>query len=56
MATFITTTVQKCPCGQLGNVAIDCKQWAENARWNDVGGYSALAEECRQFCRNGHRQ
>ena len=33
-----------------------CAQCAENARWNEAGGYAFLAEQCRQYCRNGHRE
>lgn len=32
-----------------------CAQCLSNARWNDAGGYHELAEKCRQYCRNGHR-
>lgn len=32
-----------------------CCQCEANARWNDAGGYVDLAEECREYCRNGHR-
>lgn len=32
-----------------------CAQCASNAQWNETGGYLELAEECRNYCRRGHR-
>lgn len=32
-----------------------CAQCLANANWNDAGGYHELAEQCGQYCRNGHK-
>lgn len=32
-----------------------CEPCANNIRTNEAGGYPELAEEWREFCRNGHR-
>jgi hypothetical protein len=33
-----------------------CVQCESNARWNEAGGYHELAESCREYCRNGHKE
>lgn len=33
-----------------------CVQCEANARWNEAGGYRELAQECRDYCRRGHKE
>lgn len=33
-----------------------CLQCESNARWNEAGGYHDLAEQCREYCRRGHKE
>lgn len=33
-----------------------CAQCEANARWNEAGGYHELAEQCREYCRRGHKE
>jgi hypothetical protein len=32
-----------------------CAQCEANAQTNEAGGYRGLADECRAYCRRGHR-
>jgi hypothetical protein len=38
------------------NTPVICAQCESNARWNEAGGYRELAEKCREYCRNGHKE
>lgn len=41
----------------LGGVTVGvCVQCESNARWNEAGGYNQLAEQCRDYCRRGHKE
>lgn len=49
----VETTVCGCFCEPP---FVACAQCEANARHNEAGGYLELAEQCRAYCRRGHRE
>ncbi|HEY4266719.1 MAG TPA: hypothetical protein VGM94_00875 [Galbitalea sp.] len=45
----------RCDRYDIPGLATLCAQCEANARWNEAAGCKALAEECRAYCRNGHK-
>lgn len=47
---------RRCDTYEIPGMAALCSQCEANAKWNEASGCPGLAEECRRYCRNGHKE